>query len=650
MNSNQIFAWCFNFFRKWKVRKNQITLIEKLNTGGNGSLFEIKKECEKRGLPFRFNIIRHADYELRPGNLGRLVRLFTKKAFRMAVSSHIFLNDNFMPLAYMKISEETTVVQLWHGMGSFKKFGASSEKDPEILNVLKAASRNTDHILASSEHIRGNYAQAFMVPEEKVLCIGCPQADYYFQEHDTDSWKQELCEQYPGMKGKKLVLYAPTFRDDRQRDRELLDAFDFRAFGEALGEEYFLMVRLHPQIQSAKIPENVADLTWYPDVRRLLYMTDLLIADYSSIAVEYSLLNRPIILYAFDKEWYLSKDRGFYFDFEKTAPGPVVETMEDLISCIREQRWDLEKVKRFANLHNDFFDDRSVERIVDYYFGRTRKLMEEGKPFYENWKMAGRKAGSGKLPEKWATQDATEAVKTWEKEKKARQKKQAEGRPQKEREVKKAGGRRERKESTMKIIAGLGNPTDQYKDTRHNIGFMAIDRLAQENHIEINQHKWKAMTGTGIIGGQKVLLVKPLTYMNLSGESLRAVIDFYKIDLEDLLVIYDDISLEPGLLRIRTKGSAGGHNGMKSIIKHLGDDHFPRIRVGIGGEKHPGQDLADYVLGQFRKEEKTQIEEALDKAVQAATLFAAGDLPEAMNRFSVGKKKRAATQAEEGVQ
>lgn len=135
--------------------------------------------------------------------------------------------------------------------------------------------------------------------------------------------------------------------------------------------------------------------------------------------------------------------------------------------------------------------------------------------------------------------------------------------------------------------------------------------------------------------------MKPLTYMNLSGESIRAAADFYKVEPEDILIIYDDISLEPGMLRIRKKGSAGGHNGIKSIIKHLGCDTFPRIRVGIGGEKHPGQDLADYVLGHFSGEEKELLDEALDKAVKAAQLIAADEIDEAMNRYSVGKKKRA---------
>ena len=197
-----------------------------------------------------------------------------------------------------------------------------------------------------------------------------------------------------------------------------------------------------------------------------------------------------------------------------------------------------------------------------------------------------------------------------------------------------------RKEHRMKVIVGLGNPTDQYKGTRHNVGYIAIDRIAEANRININQHKFKAMVGSGFIGGSKVLLVKPLTYMNLSGESIRPILDFYKLDLSDILVIYDDISLEPGVLRLRTKGSAGGHNGMKSIIKHLGGDTFPRIRVGIGGEKHPGQDLADYVLGHFKDDEKELLSDALDKAEKAAELFAQDEFSEAMNKYSVGKKKR----------
>ena len=188
----------------------------------------------------------------------------------------------------------------------------------------------------------------------------------------------------------------------------------------------------------------------------------------------------------------------------------------------------------------------------------------------------------------------------------------------------------------MKVIVGLGNPTDQYKGTRHNVGYMAIDRIAEANRINMNQHKFKAMVGSGFIGGSKVLLVKPLTYMNLSGESLRPIMDFYKLEPEDFIIIHDDIDLDVGRLRIRKKGSAGGHNGLKSIISHLGSMDFPRVKIGVG-EKPKGYDLADYVLGHFTKEEQAIFAERFDEVYDAVQLIVMGDITEAMNRHN--KKK-----------
>ena len=193
----------------------------------------------------------------------------------------------------------------------------------------------------------------------------------------------------------------------------------------------------------------------------------------------------------------------------------------------------------------------------------------------------------------------------------------------------------------MKLVVGLGNPGVEYAWTRHNAGWLIIDSFVNRLSLSEPRMKFKgAFWGPVVMGGEKVSFLKPYTYMNLSGESIRPIMDFYKLDLSDILVIYDDISLEPGVLRLRTKGSAGGHNGMKSIIKHLGGDTFPRIRVGIGGEKHPGQDLADYVLGHFKDDEKELLSDALDKAEKAAELFAQDEFSEAMNKYSVGKKKR----------
>ena len=189
-------------------------------------------------------------------------------------------------------------------------------------------------------------------------------------------------------------------------------------------------------------------------------------------------------------------------------------------------------------------------------------------------------------------------------------------------------------EKHMYIIAGLGNPTMQYEGTRHNAGFDVIDALADKYNISVDGRKNRAYIGKGIIEGQKVLLVKPQTYMNLSGESIGGLVDYFKIDEEqNLIVIYDDISLSPGQIRIRKKGSAGGHNGIKNIIAHLGTQVFPRIKVGVG-EQPKKYDLADYVLSHFTKAEREEMEEGYQKAIQAVEKILAGEMEAAMNEFN----------------
>lgn len=188
----------------------------------------------------------------------------------------------------------------------------------------------------------------------------------------------------------------------------------------------------------------------------------------------------------------------------------------------------------------------------------------------------------------------------------------------------------------MYLIAGLGNPGKKYEGTRHNAGFSTIDVLAGKLGIGVNENRHKGLCGKGMIGGEKVVLLKPQTFMNLSGESLRAVSDFYKIEPENIIVIYDDIDLAVGHLRVRAKGSAGGHNGIKSIIAHLGTQEFPRVRVGVGA-KPDKMDLADYVLGHFAQVEKPVMEDAFEAAAQAAIAIVEDGIDTAMNRFN-GRK------------
>lgn len=186
----------------------------------------------------------------------------------------------------------------------------------------------------------------------------------------------------------------------------------------------------------------------------------------------------------------------------------------------------------------------------------------------------------------------------------------------------------------MYIIAGLGNPGRQYAGTRHNMGFNVVTRIADDYKMQITIKEHKALCAKGFIGGQKVLLALPQTYMNLSGESIRELVNYYKIDPEtELMVIYDDISMDVGRIRMRAKGSAGGHNGIKNIIAELGTDVFPRMKVGVG-EKPKGWDLADYVLGRFSDEENEVMRRMLAKGSDACRDFILYGIQEAMNRFN----------------
>ncbi len=184
------------------------------------------------------------------------------------------------------------------------------------------------------------------------------------------------------------------------------------------------------------------------------------------------------------------------------------------------------------------------------------------------------------------------------------------------------------------IIAGLGNPEAKYHQTRHNAGFMAIDRIAQKAGCPMERLKYKSMCGTAEIEGKRVLLMKPTTYMNLSGQAVQEAMQFYKVPAEKVLVIYDDISLDVGKMRIRRKGSDGGHNGMKNIIYLTGKDTFPRVKVGVGNKPHPDYDLAAWVLSKFTDAELKTLDATFNNAWEAARLVLLGEIDKAMNQFN----------------
>ena len=185
----------------------------------------------------------------------------------------------------------------------------------------------------------------------------------------------------------------------------------------------------------------------------------------------------------------------------------------------------------------------------------------------------------------------------------------------------------------MKLVVGLGNPGAKYKGTRHNVGFMTMDEVAYQEKFDFDKALFDAVFAQVQIGCEKVIFMKPLTFMNLSGEAIRPLMNYFKIGIEDLLVVYDDMDLPVGKIRLRQKGSAGGHNGIKNIIQHLGTQVFPRIRVGVG-EKPEGWDLADYVLSGFSKEDEALVKDAWGRAVEAAAVMLTDGPEKAMNQFN----------------
>ncbi len=373
----KIFAAFFNFYRRlFKINMNRISLIIINKDKFQGNLRYIYNELNRRNDDLEYNIISRDEYSLSGVNsvsgalrkIFVLLRLFLVKSYRLAVSRYIFLNDNFLPMAYMNLNHEADVVQVWHGPGAFKKFGLSSVTDPDLIDLEKRISEKLDYVVVSSKKVAPFYEEAFGVNEEKVLPLGIPRTDYYFRENDVEKLRKKFEDLYPESKDKKIVLYAPTFRENSAYNKDILENFDIDLFNQELGDQYVLAVRLHPRMKSVDIPGDydIIDVTGYKDEKELLLLVDILITDYSSIMVEYAILNKPIIFYPYDYKYYSHIERGFYFDYRKMVPGPVTCRIEELIEIIKNKDYDMNKVKKFTNLQFDYLDGNSTKRIVDY--------------------------------------------------------------------------------------------------------------------------------------------------------------------------------------------------------------------------------------------------------------------------------------------
>lgn len=351
---HRVYGLLFSLFKHTHIYDNRISFIIDSGESFKGNLDYIKKEFEKRG-----------DFEFYFFYKDKL----SFSNFKLLASSHyIFLNDNFFPLAFMKFNPGNTVVQLWHAPGAFKKFGGSV--DFESRPGLKKAGENTDFLIISSKNIQDYYSEAFQIPKSKIKPLGLPRADYYFEDHDINDLKSKFFEKYGVSEDKKIILYAPTFRDE-EKYNNVFNFLDLKKFNESLGDEYILALRLHPKIKdfykddiSAK--GKYIDCSDYASEQELLLISDILITDYSSIMIEFAMLSKPIVFFTYDFDSYLNKERGFYFDFKSTVPGPVVYDSDQLIDVIKNNDFDKSKMSEFVKTQFDAIDGQSSKRVVDF--------------------------------------------------------------------------------------------------------------------------------------------------------------------------------------------------------------------------------------------------------------------------------------------
>lgn len=363
-----IYAVIFKICRLFPVKRGRVALVSPHNADFNDSLGAVRKELEKRGT-YDIKLITRRDIEL-SGNLLKLIagafRFFFLSTYRLATAQYVFLNDNFMPLAYIKFSKDTVVTQLWHAEGIFKRFGLCSQLPEEIEALEKRCCEKYSYVVCSSKNVVPYYAKAFALKEKNVLPLGSARVDRFFREKDIKVSREKLCEEFPQCRGKKIVLYAPTFRDIPDRDSQIMDYFDVKRFVKELGNEYVLLVRLHPQVHSCEVCENgsVINMTGYDDVGTLVEACDILITDYSSICMDFAILNKPCLFYAFDLDEYES-ERSFFFPYEEYVPGTVAKTFDELLGAIKNENFSEHKQEKFKTFNFDYLDSSSTKRIVD---------------------------------------------------------------------------------------------------------------------------------------------------------------------------------------------------------------------------------------------------------------------------------------------
>ena len=346
----------FNLFRIFPLKKNRVSFITTKNASFESNLRYLADELKMRktddGKDYDFDFIPKDEFSF--SNMKKL-----------ATSKYIFLTDNFFALAFMRFNKNAKLVQLWHGTGIFKKFGFDLLEDSQKKTMLKFSNKITN-LIVSSHNVIDIYARNFAIDKSKVLPLGIPRNDYYSPEHlDPEyirSLRAKFERKYPNLKGKKIVLYAPTFRENPQYNN-IFNYLDIGKFIDELGDEYILCIKLHPNYNRFADKDNMINLEEMTANYNIVNFTEF--KDEPSVMVEYTLLNRPIILFAYDLDNYLENERGFYFDYRKEVPGRIVKDTDELVQVIRQKDFNLSNLKDFADFQFDYFDAYNSKRILD---------------------------------------------------------------------------------------------------------------------------------------------------------------------------------------------------------------------------------------------------------------------------------------------
>lgn len=371
------FAAIYNLCRIFcSVNKYKLVFWNGHNSGMNGNFLELYQHL-RQNPEYRFVLLSKRDL-FSGGSTGKGSKLlslwirlrgtaafFFVLPFHMATAGRVFFNDNFLPLGYMATEKtETQFVQLWHGAGAFKRFGLSTEENEAVYQAVRRANQKITHLFITSDQVRPFYQEAFAIDPDRIFVTGIPATDLYFDEKRKQARRDAFWREYPSLCGKKLLLYAPTFRASEEENRHILEQFDVRRIHDLLGEEWVILVRMHPRFPMENVVESnfCVNMTAYPDISDLYLVVDLLVTDYSSAVVEYALLGKPVILYAYDLDRY---DRGFYYPYEKMAPGAVAHDREELMRMLSDYPETEKRRQEFVGFQFGDLRGGASERILN---------------------------------------------------------------------------------------------------------------------------------------------------------------------------------------------------------------------------------------------------------------------------------------------